>query len=253
MSSAFLRARAPTQVPVPPVDADAMSTSNLVMVEGLRRTREALVQWRTEPWQTLRGWVLGSFAVAVLLLAGTWVVAQVADVTPEDYDVTGVTDAGTLGDVRFILFRNGLVLALHALACVAGFIARSSLPLEAERYAGTWRRFHNRIGSVALALVATATVVSLATQAIALGIATANYSDALHVPAAEFLASRLLHALPELTALFLPLAAWILTSRRGRWQDLLAVTFATVAVAIPVLVGAAFVEVYLSPYLVPGG
>ena len=32
------------------------------------------------------------------------------------------------------------------------------------------------------------------------------------------------HALPELFALFLPLAAWIIASRRGRWDELLAAT-----------------------------
>lgn len=225
----------------------------MVLVEGVRRTREALDRWRARPWATLRPWVVGSFAIAALLLAGTWLVAQFAHPTPGDYDVTAVTDAGTLADVRFILTRNALVLALHALACVAGFIARSSLPLEAQAHAGTWRRFHDRIGAVALGFVALATLASLATQAVALGIATANYADTLDMSAAGFLATRLPHALPELMALFLPLAAWILTSRRGRWHDLLAVTFVTVAVAVPVLISAAFIEVYVSPHLVPAG
>ena len=36
-------------------------------------------------------------------------------------------------------------------------------------------------------------------------------------------------------------------------QDLLAVTIVTVAIAVPILVGAAFVEVYVSPHLVPTG
>jgi hypothetical protein len=53
------------------------------------------------------------------------------------------------------------------------------------------------------------------------------------------------HALPELVALFLPLAAWTIASRRGEWHDLLAATFATVAVAIPVLVAAATWETYV--------
>ena len=44
------------------------------------------------------------------------------------------------------------------------------------------------------------------------------------------------HAIPELIALFLPLAAWIIASRRGEWDQLLAATFVTVAIAVPVLV-----------------
>ena len=44
------------------------------------------------------------------------------------------------------------------------------------------------------------------------------------------------HALPELIALFLPLAAWTIASRREGWDDLLAATFVTTAIAIPILV-----------------
>ncbi len=57
------------------------------------------------------------------------------------------------------------------------------------------------------------------------------------------------HAIPELVALFLPLAAWIIASRRGEWDQLLAATLVTVMIAVPVLVAAAFIEVYVSPHL----
>jgi uncharacterized membrane protein SpoIIM required for sporulation len=63
------------------------------------------------------------------------------------------------------------------------------------------------------------------------------------------LLSVLPHAIPELIALFLPLAAWIIASRRGEWEQLLAATVVTVAIALPVLVVAAFIEVYVSPHL----
>ena len=219
----------------------------------MRRTRAALDRWRAAPWPTLRGWFAGSLIVAATLLVATWLVAVWVRVEPSDYDVTSLASSGTLGDVVFLLERNGLVLALHALACVAGFIARSSLPLQAERYSGTWRRVHDKIGTVALSFVCAATVLSLGTQALALGRATAAYATARDVSPAVFLVSRLVHALPELVALFLPLAAWLITSRRGAWQDLLAVTFVTVAIAVPMLVGVAMIEVYISPHLVPGG
>ena len=60
------------------------------------------------------------------------------------------------------------------------------------------------------------------------------------------------HALPELVALFLPLAAWTIASRRDEWRDLLAATFVTVAIAIPVLVAAATWEVYVWPQILAG-
>ena len=57
------------------------------------------------------------------------------------------------------------------------------------------------------------------------------------------------HALPELIALFLPLAAWMIASRRGDWHELLAATFVTVAIAVPILLAAAAVEMWVTPQL----
>ena len=48
-------------------------------------------------------------------------------------------------------------------------------------------------------------------------------------------------------ALFLPLAAWIVASRNDDWQDLLAATFVTVAIAVPVLLASAAVEIWITP------
>ena len=148
-----------------------------------------------------------------------------------------------------MLERNGLVLALHSLACVAGFMAGSSLPQVAEDYSGLWRRIHDRAGPLAIAFVATATAFSLGTQAYVLGHQAADLAAALgHSPLVLLLALTP-HALPELTALFLPLAAWTMASRRGAWKDLLAATFVTVAIAVPVLVLSAVVETHVTPVL----
>jgi hypothetical protein len=61
--------------------------------------------------------------------------------------------------------------------------------------------------------------------------------------------SLLPHALPELTALFLPLAAWLVASRRRQFDELLAATIATTAIAVPVLVITAAIEVYVWPHV----
>jgi uncharacterized membrane protein SpoIIM required for sporulation len=61
--------------------------------------------------------------------------------------------------------------------------------------------------------------------------------------------SLLPHAVLELTALFLPLAAWLIASRRNQWNELLAATFVTVTIAVPVLLGAAAIELHVSPDL----
>jgi uncharacterized membrane protein SpoIIM required for sporulation len=97
--------------------------------------------------------------------------------------------------------------------------------------------------------VAAATLFSLGTQAYALGLLASSVADAHGVSPSLLMVSVLPHAVPELAALFLPLAAWLLASRGQAWDELLAATFATTAVAVPVLLGAAAVEVWLSPHV----
>ena len=156
---------------------------------------------------------------------------------------------GTLHDFGFILYRNGLVLALHAMACVAGFMAGSSLPVVAEGHHGWWRRVHDHAGRLAMAFVAAATLFSLTTQAYALGVTASDLADARGMSPALLILGLSLHAIPELCALFLPLAAWLLASRRQAWNELLAATFVTTAIAVPVLLAAAAVEVWVSPHV----
>ncbi len=94
-----------------------------------------------------------------------------------------------------------------------------------------------------------ATGFSLTMQAYRIGSAAADDAAALHVSPALLLLGLLPHALPELVALFLPLAAWMVASRRGEWEGLLAATLVTVALAVPVLVAAAVWEVYAAPHV----
>jgi ascorbate-specific PTS system EIIC-type component UlaA len=148
-----------------------------------------------------------------------------------------------------VLERNGLVLALHALACVAGFMAGSSLPQVAAGYSGLKRRVHEAAGPLALLFVAAPTLFSLATQAYVLGFQASTLAAQLGVSPLVLIAGLLPHALPELTALFLPLAAWTIASRSGAWRDLLAATIVTAAIAVPVVVATAVVETAVTPRL----
>jgi uncharacterized membrane protein SpoIIM required for sporulation len=132
---------------------------------------------------------------------------------------------------------------------VAGFIAGSSLPLQAPARKGVMRVIHERGGSIAIACVIGATTFSLVGQALVLGVSVAHVSSALDTAPGLLLLGLLPHALPELTALFLPLAAWIVASRRGEWGNLLAATVVTVALAVPTLVMTALWEVYVAPHV----
>ena len=113
-----------------------------------------------------------------------------------------------------------------------------------------WRWIHDRAGPLAIAFVGAATTFSLATQAYIIGGNAATLSAQLHVSPLTLLLCLLPHAVPELVALFLPLAAWLIASRRAAWDELLAATFVTVSIAAPVLVIASLVEVYVSPKLI---
>jgi hypothetical protein len=221
----------------------------LALVRGWADTKRTLVRWRGRPARTLRPWTAGALAVAGALLAAIWLIAMLSTPDPTRAGFPGVFRPATVHDFAFVLYRNGLVLALHALACVAGFIAGSSLPAAAEGYSGLWRKVHDRAGPLAIGFVLAATAFSLATQAYALGRGAADLSGQLGLSPLVLLLGLLPHALPELTALFLPLAAWTLAARRRAWHELLAATFVTVAVAVPVLVAAAAVETWVTPDL----
>jgi hypothetical protein len=226
-----------------------MKTEQLAVVQGWTDTRRSLRRWNAAPASVLAPWALASLAVAVLLLAATWLIATLSTPDPSGAEFPGVTYRATVDDYGFVLFRNGLVLALHSLACVAGFMAGSSLPQVAEGYNGVWRRIHEFAGPLAIGFVGLATLFSLSTQAYALGGHASTFAADLGVSPLVLVVGILPHALPELFALFLPLAAWTLASRAGRWEELLAATFVTTGLAIPILLLAGAVEVWVSPRL----
>jgi hypothetical protein len=226
-----------------------VDVNQYVFVRGARQTRGTLARWNEEPWPVLRSWIGGGVAVAIALLCVVWIISSVAQPDPTPLSIPGVTEAPIPASVLQILFGNSLVLALHAFACVAGFIAGASLPLSAERRTGASRWIHEKARPVAFAWVIAVTCFSLATQAYALGWTGATLAYQLQISTGVLMLTVLPHALCELTALFLPLAAWTIASRKGEWGDLLAATVATVAVAIPTLVLAALWETYVWPQI----
>lgn len=227
-----------------------MSTANEhVFSHGMQDTREALATWSGHPWGVLRGWLALSLAIALALLGAVWVVAGLLtpDITP--IHMPGLTESPNPDDLLPILWRNSLVLALHATACVAGFIAGASMPIAAAQRTGFSRWVHVKAGQFAILFVAAVTLFSLLTQALYLGFQGATIAYQLDISHFVLILSVLPHAIPELTALFLPLAAWLIASRRGEWNQLLAATFLTVALAIPTLIVAATIEVYVWPHI----
>jgi Stage II sporulation protein M len=227
-----------------------VDTSAYALAQGIGATRSTLRTWQRRPLPVLGAWTAGAtlaacgLLLAVLAIASLWSSRYVQVVT-----LRPPFAAGQPGDVGEVLARNLPVLALHALACVAGFIAGSSLPLQARTRRGLSRWLHEHGGRIAITFVACATAFSLSAQAYVLGRTLAGVAHFLSVSPALLLLGVLPHAILELIALFLPLAAWIMASRKGHWDQLLAATLITVLVALPMLLAAAMIEVYVSPHL----
>jgi hypothetical protein len=224
--------------------------NDLVFLQGVGQTKETLRRWNRHPWAVMRPWVLWSVVIAFALLGAVYLVARISTPDPSGTYVPGLIHGPTFRDIGMILFRNSLVLALHAFACVAGFIALNSLPYSAARRSGISKTIHEKAGTYAMLFVAGATLFSLTTQAYFLGATLSSAAAQFDLTDFHFLLLLLPHAVPELTALFLPLAAWLIASRRGHWDQLLAATFVTVAVAVPTLILSVSVEVFLFPHLI---
>ena len=213
-------------------------------------TRATLRRWQAAPGRVVREWFLLSAAVCCALLAAILLVAGAVTPDATPLLLPGLGASSDWASVVEILGRNLLVLALHAMACVAGFMAGASMPQLAATRTGISRWVHEQAGRFAILFVIAATLFSLATQAYVLGSITSTLSAQLGVAPGTLLLGLLPHAVPELTALFLPLAAWTLASRRGAWNELLAATVVTTALALPVLFASALVEVHVSPQVV---
>jgi hypothetical protein len=227
-----------------------MQTQDIVLVRGMRDTREALARWSANPWPVLSSWLLGAYGIALLLLCAVWAVSSLVEPDVGFAYLPGSAHGIEFERVAETMGRNSLVLALHAFACVAGFIALNSLPYSAARRSGISKTIHEKAGPYAMLFVAGATFFSLATQAYFLGATLSSAAAQFDLTDFQFLVLLLPHAVPELTALFLPLAAWLIASRRGDWDQLLAATLVTVAVAVPTLLLSVSVEVFLFPHLI---
>jgi hypothetical protein len=113
-------------------------------------------------------------AVAATLLLAIWAIASWSTSRAAVFLGQPPFAVGGIGDVVRILAHNLLVLALHAMACVAGFIAGSSLPLQARYHTGRMRAIRERGRPLAIGLVVCATCASLSLQAVVLGTGVAR-------------------------------------------------------------------------------
>ena len=227
-----------------------MAVDDLALVQGMDATKRTLRRYNERPVPTLAPWFALSLVIAALLLLSVWIVGRLTPVDITALPIGGITYQPDLDDYVDIMIRNSLVLALHALACVAGFMAGSSMPLLAQNRSGLDRWVHEKAGPAAIAFVTLATLFSLCTQAYYLGGLASQIAGQLDMPVGLLVLGLLPHAVPELVVLFLPLAAWLIASHKDRWDELLAATAVCVAIAVPVLLATAAIELWVSPDLI---
>lgn len=209
------------------------------------RPRATPQSWRPRPAIVGR-WFAGSVAGALVLLLGVFLVAELSGGHAQTVADSPPFVAGDVGDVTYVLGHNLLVLALNAMACVAGFMAGELPPPRGSTRRGRarWREYGPRI---AIGLVAVAITYSLAMQTYVLGRRLGQVAGYLYVPSWRLLVGVLPHAVLELAAMMLPLSAWAWATARRDSGSLLAAAAATVALAVPMLALAASIEVYVSP------
>ena len=219
---------------------------DLALVRGFRPALRILRDWVRRPLPVVVPWFVVSFGVALVLLGLVWLVASHVAADPtRPWGLPGRMARNPLAAMQHVFERNVVVLALHATACLAGFII--SFATSESTGDGRLERATRVTAKVALWFVPVATLLSIGTQAWVLGSYASTASAHLHMGVATLLATTLPHALLELTAVFLPLAAWLVALRRRRLTELYAATIASVVIALPMLVGASWIEVHRWP------
>ena len=213
----------------------------------MRETRETLRAWTRAPFRTLAPWLTRALLIAVFLLSLTLLCSFLRG-GEHGGSLVGISYPASLADTLYFWQRNLLVLTLHSLVCLATYLARRSLPLQAELRSGINRWVHTHTPRAAMLFVAGATIFSLATQAWVNGALLAGLAHSLDRSPPLLLLPLLPHALLELTAVFLPLAAAL---QLGRYhaERLLAATLICSLISLPLLLLSALGETYLGPLL----
>ena len=236
-------------MPEPSAPPSPTGLRALAVVRGWPEARATLGEWRAHPVGVFAPWIAVSLGIACVLLGLVWFVGANSAADPSRIDIGRLltVHGQWLLEARHLFQNNMLVLALHAMACLAGFIVHLALtePVDGEHpRLAAWSR---SLAIIAVAFVPIATVLSIATQAWVLGSRASTLSEQLHLPVSTVLWTTSTHSLPELTAVFLPLAASMFLLVHGRPDQLLAATIATVVIAVPVIALSAVSEARVWP------
>lgn len=184
-----------------------------------------------------------ALAAAIALLVSVLVVALLAGQAMQVPPSGPPFVTGNLTDAARIFGENLLVLLLYIMGCVAAAIIHRWRADDARALTPNG----NLMIRLAIAIVGGLLLLAACRQAYALGHRLAGFSEYFYATRWRLWLGVLPHALPELTGIFLPVAAWRFASRHGKERELLALTAAAMLAALPLLATAALIEVYVSP------
>jgi hypothetical protein len=194
-------------------------------------------------WSTIVRWLPIALIAAAVLLVGVLVIAVLSPESSQAPAHGPPFVTGNILDAATIFGKNLLVLALFAMGNVAAFV------IQRWRTAATGppNTRTELMTRLAIAMVLGLLLFAAFRQAYALGHRLAAFSGYFYVSRWRLWLGVLPHALPELTGVFLPAAAWIFAARQGKQRDLFTLTIAATLAALPLLATAALLEVYVSP------
>lgn len=216
----------------------------------------------TEPrpfasWREIRQWCGLSLLIALIMLAGVALSASFADADPSlgQYNILLGADAAfstPWADLWYLVYRNSLVLGIHFGACIIGaIIGRRHHDHDPLDNLGSYNpNLPEWVSKAALVYAWVVTMSSVVIQVSKIGLIISDF--AAYIELAPWLVVLLVlpHAIPELTAIFLPLALFMIQARKNQLRVLGTRSLQAAAVAVPVIAVAACIEVFISPHLI---
>lgn len=135
------------------MDADTVTidgAERVALERGWADVRASFGRWNRDLDSIIRVWMGTSLLVGCALLLATWAVSvRVAPGIP----IPAFDHVPSIAGALELLQRNGLVLLMHSLICLAGYMALTSMPIVALGYTGWKRRIHQAAGPFAIAFV----------------------------------------------------------------------------------------------------
>lgn len=220
------------------------SPQRIALEVGTKETFSTLKEWLAARAQVARPWVVVSFCIALTMYLGALTVATFMPQADRVFVPMFIHSGNGVDDALWVLGKNCLVLLLHVLVCVAAYLARRAVPLQAQYTSGVNKWIHEHAGGAAMAAVAGFTTYSLLWQTWMLGNDLRAGANTLDLSPLDLLARSAVHGLPELTAVFLPLAACLLLGRKKQWNQMMAASILCTIIALPILVISAGIEVW---------